>query len=34
VVPGGVPVDRKFSHGREVSLAEANKHSKFLAFLV
>lgn len=23
VVPGGVPVDKKFSHGREVSLAEA-----------
>ena len=23
VVPGGVPVDKKFSHGREISLAEA-----------
>ena len=28
VVPGGVPVDKKFSHGREVSLAEAKSAIK------
>ena len=28
VVPGGVPVDRKFSHGREISLAEAKQALK------
>ena len=28
VVPGGVPVDKKFSHGREISLAEAKQALK------
>jgi len=28
VVPGGVPVDRKFSHGREINLAEAKQALK------
>ena len=28
VVPGGVPVDKKFSHGREISLAEAKSALK------
>ena len=28
VVPGGVPVDKKFSHGREINLAEAKQALK------
>jgi len=33
VVPGGVPVDRKFSHGREISLAEAKQALKIPSVL-
>ena len=33
VIPGGVPVDKKFSHGREVSLAEAKQALKISGVL-
>ena len=33
VIPGGVPVDKKFSHGREVSLAEAKQAHKISGVL-
>ena len=33
VIPGGVPVDKKFSHGREVSLAETKQALKISGVL-
>ena len=33
MVPGGVPVDKKFSHGREISLTEAKQALKISGVL-